>query len=60
MWNYIQAQAGSQIQPNRTFSLRSQITKPGVTAEELKTLVAPLIKDLNDAGVPLKMQEPLF
>ncbi|KAH4071961.1 hypothetical protein HBI24_061240 [Parastagonospora nodorum] len=60
MWNYVQAQAGNQIQPNRTFSLRSQITKPGVTAEEMKTLVAPLIKDLNDAGIPLKMQEPLF
>jgi hypothetical protein len=53
MWNYISTSAGA-------FTLTNQITKPGVTADEMKELMAPLIKDLNDAGVPLPNPEPRF
>jgi hypothetical protein len=60
MWNYIQPQAKDRFQTERTFSLQSQITKPGVTVEEMQALVAPLIKDLNDVGIPLVNPTPRF
>ncbi|KAH9871902.1 hypothetical protein J1614_006160 [Plenodomus biglobosus] len=60
MWNYISTQAPSRDQPERTFGFTSRITKPGVSVEEMKMLVAPLIKDLRDAGIGLKNPEPLF
>ncbi|KAF1830768.1 FAD/FMN-containing isoamyl alcohol oxidase-like protein MreA [Decorospora gaudefroyi] len=59
MWNFIFTEAPSRSQP-RTFTLLNQITKPGVSVQEMKDLVAPLIKDLNDIGVPLDNPEPLF
>lgn len=60
MSNYINTDAPSGANPERTFSLTNQITKPGVTAEEMKEFVAPLIKDLNDIGIPLPNPEPRF
>ncbi|KAF1842116.1 FAD/FMN-containing isoamyl alcohol oxidase-like protein MreA [Cucurbitaria berberidis CBS 394.84] len=60
MWNFIDTQAPSRVNPERTFLLRNQITKPGVTVEEMKDLIAPLIKDLNDVGIPLPNPEPRF
>jgi hypothetical protein len=59
MWNYINTAAPSRNQP-RTFTLSNQITKPGVSVEEMKDLIAPLIKDLNDIGIPLANPEPKF
>lgn len=56
MWNFVETQGRN----NSRFLLRSQITKPGVTVEEMKVLVAPLIKDLNDVGIPLANPEPRF
>jgi hypothetical protein len=53
MWNYITTTGG-------TFTLSNQITKPGVTVQEMKELMAPLINDLNDIGVPLSNPEPHF
>ncbi|KAI4943502.1 hypothetical protein J4E91_009412 [Alternaria rosae] len=44
----------------RTFTLSNQITKPGITAKEMKALMKPLIKDLNDIGIPLTNPEPKF
>lgn len=43
-----------------TFTLSNQITKPGITVEEIRRLMAPLIKDLNDIGIPLVNPEPKF
>jgi hypothetical protein len=60
MSNYITTQPPSRFQPQRTFTLRSEITKPGVIVEEMKALMAPLINDLNNAGVPLRNPEPRF
>jgi hypothetical protein len=53
MSNYITTTA-------RTFTLTNQITKPGITAKEMKELMAPLIRDLNDIGIPLANSEPKF
>jgi FAD/FMN-containing dehydrogenase len=58
MSNFISTQAPNRFQPERTFLLQSQITKPGVTASEMRALVAPLIQDLNNAGIPLVNPEP--
>jgi hypothetical protein len=60
MWNFIQPQRPNQFQSGQTFLMQSQITKPGVTVEEMKALVAPLIKDLKEAGIPLVNPEPRF
>jgi len=60
MSNNLSSQPPSRTQPERTFTFRSEITKPGVTIDEMKALIAPLIKDLNDAGVPLANPEPRF
>ncbi|KAH7346121.1 FAD/FMN-containing isoamyl alcohol oxidase-like protein MreA [Pyrenochaeta sp. MPI-SDFR-AT-0127] len=60
MWNSVRTQAPSSLNPERTFTLRSQITKPGVTVAEMKELLAPLIKDLNDVGIALSNPEPKF
>ncbi|OAL00635.1 FAD/FMN-containing isoamyl alcohol oxidase-like protein MreA [Phaeosphaeriaceae sp. SRC1lsM3a] len=60
MWNTISTQPPSSFQPERTFTLRSEITKPGVTVQEMKDLVAPLIKDLDEAGISLINPEPRF
>jgi hypothetical protein len=59
MSNYINTAAPSRTQP-RTFILSNQITKPGVTVQQMKMLMAPLIKDLNDIGIPLANPEPHF
>ncbi|KAG9192835.1 hypothetical protein G6011_11569 [Alternaria panax] len=40
------------------FTLSNQIMKPGVTVEEMKELMAPLIKDLNNIGISLANPEP--
>ncbi|KAI4664655.1 uncharacterized protein J4E79_002953 [Alternaria viburni] len=53
MSNYITTTA-------RTFTLSNQITMPGVTVEEMKKLMAPLIKNLNDVGISLVNPEPKF
>jgi hypothetical protein len=53
MSNYITTTGGA-------FTLSSQITKPGVTVKEMKELMAPLIQDLNDIGIPLVNPEPKF
>jgi hypothetical protein len=58
MANTISTRAPSSTQPERTFSISSQITKPGVTAEEMAALVLPLIQDLNKAGVALANPTP--
>ncbi|KAF7681238.1 fad fmn-containing isoamyl alcohol oxidase-like protein [Alternaria burnsii] len=42
------------------FTLSSQITKPGVKVKEMRDLMAPLIQDLNDIGIPLANPEPEF
>lgn len=60
MWNFINTQGPSPWSPERTFTLQSQITKPGITAEGIKELMAPLIKDMNDAGIALPNPEPHF
>ncbi|KAH7077623.1 FAD/FMN-containing isoamyl alcohol oxidase-like protein MreA [Paraphoma chrysanthemicola] len=60
MSNFISTQPPSSFQPQRTFTLRSEITKPAVTVEEMKALLAPLIDDLNKVGVPLRNPEPRF
>ncbi|KAF1947607.1 FAD/FMN-containing isoamyl alcohol oxidase-like protein MreA [Clathrospora elynae] len=60
MWNFIDATAPNRYQAQRMFTLRQQITKPGVTVEEMKKLIAPLIKDLNDIDITLSSPEPLF
>ncbi|KAF2818953.1 FAD/FMN-containing isoamyl alcohol oxidase-like protein MreA [Ophiobolus disseminans] len=60
MSNYISTAASSTFQPRRSFTLTSEITKPGVSISEMKALLAPLIKDLSDAGVPLANPEPRF
>jgi hypothetical protein len=59
MSNYITTTAPSRNQP-RTFTLSSQITKPGVTVQEMKELMAPLINDLNDISISLANPEPQF
>lgn len=56
--NGVETQAPSRFNPERTFSFRNQITKPGVTADEIKELVAPLIKDLNQLGIALPNPQP--
>jgi hypothetical protein len=53
MSNYITTTGGA-------FTLSSQITKPGVTVNETRELMAPLIQDLNDIGIPLANPEPKF
>jgi hypothetical protein len=58
MWNIIQPQPPNQFQSKPSFVLQSQITKPGIDAEEMKSLMAPLIKDLNEAGIPLVNPQP--
>jgi hypothetical protein len=58
MWNFINTQAPNPLRPQRTFTLQSQITEPGMTATEMKALIAPLIHDLNNAGIPLTNPEP--
>jgi hypothetical protein len=58
MSNFITTQATNRFQSERTFLLRSEITKPGVTASDMKALVAPLIQDLNNAGIPLANPDP--
>lgn len=58
MSNYITPAAAGWNQAGRSFTLTSQITKPGVTVEEMKELMAPLIEDLNDVGIALDNPEP--
>ena len=53
MSNYITTTGGA-------FTLSSQITKPGVTAKDMKEFMAPLIQDLNDIGIPLANPKPRF
>ncbi|KAB2102615.1 hypothetical protein AG0111_0g8885 [Alternaria gaisen] len=53
MSNYITTIGGA-------FTLSSQITKPGVKVKEMRDLMAPLIQDLNDIGIPLANPEPEF
>lgn len=60
MSNYINTQAPSRNQPQRMFTFTTEITKPGVTIDEMKELVAPLIRDLNAAGIPVANPEPRF
>lgn len=60
MWNTISTQPPSTTQPQRAFSLRSEITKPGVSIEEMQSLVSPLINDLKAAGIPLTNPSPRF
>ncbi|KAF2280047.1 FAD/FMN-containing isoamyl alcohol oxidase-like protein MreA [Westerdykella ornata] len=53
-WNYIDTIAPT-ANTSRTYQLRSQINLPGMTKPEAEAFLAPMIKELNDVGIPLKV-----
>ncbi|KAF2747386.1 FAD/FMN-containing isoamyl alcohol oxidase-like protein MreA [Sporormia fimetaria CBS 119925] len=58
-WNYIDTIAPSR-NSSRTYQHRSQINLPAMTKAEAEAFLAPIIKELNAVGLPLKVYVDWF